>query len=259
MKIHDDQCKSSIYEGFLIKHDYIVGGLVQNKHKYINSLNLSKLKTSDYLILYILIILVYLRVFKWQTYENNAYPIIHGTYYSFINDSFALEEYSYWHAENLELFDMNLFSNDDILLTYNLITVNDPNDNSLQSKVTALIRVDYITGKTLWAKKLYYNVDQVYFNLLKTFIINDIVWSLLSGYETNIYYPALIASTSSEGIVLEVFSVSGQYSSISASYFLSFQDFYVFFWLKFHNNCKMFIRSRRIWSFGYISIWLLFL
>ena len=135
---------------------------------------------------------------------------------------------SYWHAENIELYDMNLFSNDDILLTYKLITINDPNNASIDASVSSLVRMDCITGKTLWAKKLYYNVDQVYFNILKTFIINDTVWSLLSGYDTNIYYPALIASTSSEGIILEVFSVSGQYSSTPASYFLSFQDFYVF-------------------------------
>ena len=123
---------------------------------------------------------------------------------------------------------MNLFSNDDILLTYNLITINDPNDKSLQSKVTALVRVDCITGKTLWAKKLYYNVDLMYFVIVKTFIINDTVWTLLSSLQPNIYSPALIASTSSKGIVNEVFSVSGQYSSISASYFLAFEDFYMF-------------------------------
>ena len=231
MKVQDDKCKSSRYKICLIKHYYILDGLVLNKHKYINTLNLFKLKTSDYFILYILMILIYLRVFKWYAYENNAYPIIHGAYYSFINDTFALEEYSYWHAENIELFDMNLFSNDDILLTYNLITVNDPNYKSLQSKVTALIRVDCITGKTLWAKKLYYNVDLMYFVIVKAFIINDIVWTLLSGYDTNIYYPALIASTSSEGIVLEVFSVSGQYSSITASYFFIFSRFLCIFWL----------------------------
>ena len=123
---------------------------------------------------------------------------------------------------------MDLFSNDDILLTYNLITINDPNNASIDASVSSLVRVDYITGKTLWAKILYYNVDKVYFDIIKTFIINDTVWSLLSGYDTNIYYPALIASTSGEGIMLEVFSVSGEYSSTSASYFLSFQDFYVF-------------------------------
>ena len=123
---------------------------------------------------------------------------------------------------------MNLFSNDDILLTYNLITINDPNNVSIDTSVSSLVRVDYITGKTLWAKKLFYYADKVYFNVIKTFIINDTVWSLLSGVDPNIYYPALIASTSSEGTMLEVFSVSGQYSSSSASYFLAFQDFYVF-------------------------------
>ena len=111
-----------------------------------------------------------------------------------------------------------------------MITLNDPNDKFLQSKITALVRVDYITGKTLWAKKLYYNVGKVYFNIIKTFIINDTVWSLLSGIDTNIYYPALIASTSREGIVIEVFSVSGEYSSTPSSYFLSFQDFLCILW-----------------------------
>ena len=43
MKVQDYKCKSSRYEICLIKHDYILDGLVLNKHKYINTLNLFKL------------------------------------------------------------------------------------------------------------------------------------------------------------------------------------------------------------------------
>ena len=214
----------------LAKLNYCINNLTLNITVLnFSFLNLFKNKLlNSFTLFYILISLYCVKICRWNEYANSAYPILHGNYYSFFNATFALEEYNYCHVESIELYGMDLFSNDDILLTYKLITLNDPNNVSMDTSVSSLVRVDCITGKTLWAKKLYYNVDKVYFNIIKTFIINDTVWSLLSGYDTNINYPALIASTSSEGIVTEMFSVSGQYSSTLVSYYLAFQDFYVF-------------------------------
>ena len=66
-------------------------------------LNLFKHKLFSFALYYILILLYCVKICRWNEYANSAYPILHGNYYSFFNDTFALEEYNYCHAENIDL------------------------------------------------------------------------------------------------------------------------------------------------------------
>ena len=89
----------------LVKLNYYISNLTINitfvdfnflnlfKHKLLNSVSL----------FYILISLYCVKICRWNEYANSAYPIFHGNYYSFLNDTIALEEYSYCHAENIDL------------------------------------------------------------------------------------------------------------------------------------------------------------
>ena len=191
------------------------------KNETLKSWNYLKFKSMFFSLVYILVTFIfYTEINKWYWFEDNAYPIMHGNYYSFINQTETLEEYNYWHAENITLIDMDLFSNDDIMLTYKLTTINDPNNLSNYGNVSSLVKVDYITSKTLWAKMFYYNVNQVDFNILKSIILNDTVWCLLGGNLSNINYPSFIVTIDREGLILEVFSLSGIYSSSPTSYML---------------------------------------
>ena len=97
--------KCSNNKNGLAKLNYCINNLTL----YINSVDLSFLNLLKHKILnsvslyYILVLLYCVKICRWNEYANSAYPILHGNYYSFLNATFTLEEYSYCHAENIDL------------------------------------------------------------------------------------------------------------------------------------------------------------
>ena len=66
----------------------------------------------------LLILIIQFKSSWWSTWIGDVYPIFHGGYY--VNWSFGdyIEGYEYWHIENTILIDMDLYSNEDTVITY---------------------------------------------------------------------------------------------------------------------------------------------
>ena len=89
----------------------------------------------------------------WETWSGDIYPIFHGGYVSNWYGTGVLEEYMYWHIQNIELMDMDLYSNDDILFTYKSKILNSP-ILSLSENNNLIVKVDSKNGVTVWAKTI---------------------------------------------------------------------------------------------------------
>ena len=85
---------------------------------------------------------------NWANWSGNIYPIFHGQYYSSEDGSSLIEEYSYWHLENIAIKGIDIYSNGDLLLTYVSQISNNPlNNSNIPQGISSLIRMDSITGK----------------------------------------------------------------------------------------------------------------
>ena len=179
-----------------------------------------------------LIILVLFLLHVWytncQSQLNSIFPIVYGNYYSYLDGSTKIKEYNYWSADNIYLIDMNVFSNNDILSAVTFNAFSESMNSNIQINTSSIVKTDYNTGRTLWAKELYYNTGLSYFLISQLFIVNDTAWVLLGGDDPNIYYPGLIVKLSSEGVVLDTFTIFDYDSIKNSSFFLSIQQFYVF-------------------------------
>ena len=114
-----------------------------------------------------------------NNWSGDIYPIFHGQYYSSIDGSSLIEEYKYCHFENITIQGIDLYSNGDILLTYISQIPNNPLDNpDIPQNISSLVRIDSITGKTIWAKQIINHFDFYYFEMVKSTIINDVIWWL---------------------------------------------------------------------------------
>ena len=92
----------------------------------------------------------------WETWSGDIYPIFHGGYVSSWYGTGVLEKYMYWHIQNIELMDMDLYSNDDLLFTYKSQILNNPNiDEYLTSNNSILVKADSKNGATIWAKEIF--------------------------------------------------------------------------------------------------------
>ena len=91
----------------------------------------------------------------WNAWSGNTYPVLHGGYISNWYEEGVTEEYEYWHLENINLVDMNVYSSGDILLTYLSYIQNNPLlSTNLQPSINSLVKIDGSTGKTIWAKEI---------------------------------------------------------------------------------------------------------
>ena len=91
----------------------------------------------------------------WNAWSGDTYPVLHGGYISNWYGEGTTEEYEYWHLENINLVDMNVYSSGDILLTYLSYIQNNPLlSTNLQSSINSLVKIDESTGKTIWAKEI---------------------------------------------------------------------------------------------------------
>ena len=96
-----------------------------------------------------------------------------------MDGSSLIEEYKYCHFENITIKDIDIYSNGDILLTYISQISNNPLNNSdIPPSVSSLVRIDSITGKTIWAKQIINHFDLSYFETIESTIINDVIWWL---------------------------------------------------------------------------------
>ena len=141
------------------------------------------------LCLFWIVLILQFEFVRWDTWSGDVYPIFHGGYFSYWYENGVQEEYVYWHLGNIDLMDMDLYSNDDILFTYlsqiqhnPLIYENLPLNNSI------LVKTDSKNGVTIWAKEIFDYSTSVNLEINKSFLINDTAWSLfftlLSGVNT---------------------------------------------------------------------------
>ena len=140
-----------------------------------------------------------------STWTGSVYPIVHGNYYSSAESNPNSEEFNYWHADNMTLISLQVYSNEDILISYNFNVINGPvNPSNSLHTVSSIVKVDHLTGTTLWAKELFYlNVtSMVYFQIFDSVIKNDVSYHLLSVSITSISFPGIIVKVDSDGNVL---------------------------------------------------------
>ena len=131
------------------------------------------------LCLFWLVLIFQFKFVRWGTWSGDIYPIFHGGYVSNWYGDGVQEEYAYWHLEDIFLMDMDLYSNDDLLFTYQsqiqhnpLLSENLPLQNSI------LVKVDNKVSTTIWAKEIFDYSISVNLQINKSFLINDTAWSL---------------------------------------------------------------------------------
>ena len=177
--------------------------------------------------------IVFMIIFIWSnsscaSFTDNVFPFVHGNYYSFINSTTQLEEYKYCHVDNVIIIDMNIYPNDDLLISYYLSVVNGPIYSELQANISAIVKTDHTTGKTLWAKELYYNVNSTSLTILRTFINNNKAWIFMSSILDTIYAQGVVVKADTDGNIIEAFFILNSYSSSTQyNYFFNMQDFYL--------------------------------
>ena len=167
---------------------------------------------------------------NWENWSGDIYPIFHGQYYSNINGYSLIEEYKYCHIENIAIKGIDIYSNGDILLTYVSQISNNPLNNSdIPQSVNSLVRIDSRTGKTIWAKELINHFNLYFFDMVKTTIIEDVIWCL-HIYTFNYFNaPGVITRIDGNGSIIEIFYTPfNAKTDSSQTYIFLTSDFYVF-------------------------------
>ena len=162
----------------------------------------------------------------WDTWSGDIYPIFHGGYVSNWYGDGVLEEYVYWLLQNIFLVDMDLYSNDDILFTYKSNILNSP-ISSLSGNNSLIVKVDSKIGATIWAKNIIDNSISLDLQINRSFLLNDIAWSLLIYSGTDYNVPGIIAKIDNDGNLIDIFYVPFFFSEASY-YYLHTIDFYLF-------------------------------
>ena len=107
------------------------------------------------ILLFVLLLMITEVVKSWS---NSSLYVFHGNYWTEqIYRDYPGNWTSYCYLLNPFIYDLNLYQNDDILLAYSTTVLNGPKVSSLTPKlVTALVKIDSKTGKTIWAKQISY-------------------------------------------------------------------------------------------------------
>ena len=159
-----------------------------------------------YLIYTFWIILLKIKQANWESWSGDIYPIFHGQYYSSMDGSSLIEEYKYCHFENITIQGIDVYSNGDLLLTYISQISNNPLNNSdIPSEVSSLVRIDSITGKTVWAKELINHFGLYYFEMIKSTIVNDVIWWFNAYINRYFNTPGVITKIDGNGSIIEIF------------------------------------------------------
>ena len=139
-------------------------------------------------------------------------------------------EYEYWRIDAQNLIDMNLYSNEDILLTYKTNIVNNPLlSNNLPHFITVLAKVDGTTGATVWAKQIVNYSAAQNLEIYSTFLMNDTSWSLSVYKGADVNIPGMITKIDRDGNLVEMFYIPFSFDSNSTSNYSFYTvDFYLF-------------------------------
>ena len=134
-------------------------------------------------------------------------PIVHGGYLANQPGQVDLIEYQYWHLYYLLSMDIQSFSNEDLLFLYNTKIVNLGGDysNINLSNNKVIVKTEYETDKTLWAKVIVYIYNSIMLTIMKIDVKNDIIWWMLTTYRNQIYF-AIIVKLDKDGNLLSSFS-----------------------------------------------------
>ena len=182
------------------------------------------------LCLFWLVLIFQFKFVRWGTWSGDIYPIFHGGYVSNWYGDGVQEEYAYWHLEDIFLMDMDLYSNDDLLFTYQsqiqhnpLLSENLPLQNSI------LVKVDNKVSTTIWAKEIFDYSISVNLQINKSFLINDTAWSLFFTLLSGLNTPGIITKVDGDGNLIEIFYIPFNVAKSSANnYFFNVYDFYLF-------------------------------
>ena len=125
---------------------------------------------------------------------------------------------------------MDLYSNDDLLLTYKSQIQHNPLIfENLPLYINILVKTDSKVGTTIWAKEIFDYSIAINLQIGKSFLLNDTAWSLFFTLLSGINTPGIIAKVDSDGNLIEIFYIPFYISKNSAiDYLFNVNDFYLF-------------------------------
>ena len=149
---------------------------------------------------------VFLRIYNWiSTWSGDIFPIVHGGY--FTGDSGDLQDYEFWHIEYAYVNGLSVFSNGDLLLLYIVNIDNLDYQFSFGLDATGLlVRMDSITGRTIWARDIVLNTGNALLKVYGFSIKDDLIWWMITNYQSLNYF-GIIAQLDFEGNIIQSFSV----------------------------------------------------
>ena len=182
------------------------------------------------LCLFWIVLILQLKYVRWDTWSGDIYPIFHGGYVSNWYGDGVLEDYVYWHIFDIDLKDMDFYSNDDILLTYlSQIQHNPLLYENLPRRNSILVKTDSKNGATIWAKEIFDYSTSVNLEINKSFLINDTAWSLFFTFLSAENTPGIITKVDRDGNLIEIFYIPFYVSQdTSNNYLFNVHDFYLF-------------------------------
>ena len=151
----------------------------------------------------------YLTIFSsGSSWAGNIYPLEYGDYVANLYGQTDVTEYPYWHAQYAYMAHMLLFKNGDLLLMYysNILNLDNQYSDANLNSTGLVVRTDSGSGKTIWARNIFYIYNM---NILGTIFINiknDFVWTINAIYNNSIY-EAIIIKLDSNGNLLNSFSL----------------------------------------------------
>ena len=138
---------------------------------------------------------------------GDIYPLVHGGYYENSNST-AIDAYPYWASYALEIQNIYVYSSEDLLILYSANVYNLPPEYSNYTSIGIwiLIRTDSMTGKTVWAKKIFYPYQQFAIGVSYVYLRDDYAWWLLFSYR-NFVYITIISKIDINGEIIDSFSI----------------------------------------------------
>ena len=115
------------------------------------------------------------------------------------------QEYPYCHAEYLIINKNAIFSNGDLLLRYTSNFINLDTNLNLNG-LDVLVKIDSITGKTVWGKIIVFEYDKVLIGVDHIKLHNDVIYCFIQTFHNQIFF-VIISKVDANGDFIESFSV----------------------------------------------------
>ena len=154
---------------------------------------------------------------KWLSWNGDVFPIFHGGYYVNLNGTNQFEEYPFCHVEYAHVRKVLVFSNQDLLFVYlsNVLNVDREVTDLYLNDTRILVRVDYTSAKTVWAKALVYESQKSLIKVSEVAIRDDLIYCLLTVYQLSEHVGG-IAKVDENGNVISFFSFINNIDGIGA-------------------------------------------